>query len=110
MTRGVCHPETFQGCERSRVFEHAVSNHPGALSRQIQQLHNMGAQYVYVDKPMGKVTLREGYRALRRVTRDQDTIILGEKRCLGRDGADKRVSALEAEGIEVAVLINQAPP
>ncbi len=111
MTCGVCHPEAFQGDERSRIFGYAVSNHPGALSRQIRQLHHMGAQYVYVDAPKGIVSQRPGYLGVCRVMRDGDKLVLANDKCLGTkpQHADRHLAALERSGLSVHVLTPEQP-
>lgn len=106
MTCGACHPEAFQSDDGGRVFGYAVSAHPGALSRQIQQLHFMGAGHVLVDHPVGQVRSRPGFKALCRVARDGDIILLGDHKCLGQKmaNAESRINELNEKGLRVRVL------
>ena len=106
MTCGACHPEAFQSEDGGRTFGYAVSAHSGALSRQIQQLHFMGAWHVLVDHPVGQVRNRPGFKSLCRVARKGDTVLLGNEQCLGTKPQQSAHNAakLQEAGLGVRLL------
>ena len=105
MTCGCCHPEAFRE-NGNRVFGYVVADRMGQADTGMRQLHYLGAEHVFTDKPIGRVKDRPGLKLLRKLMCPGDKLLLADERALGTkpDRAEANMAMLEAKGLQVAIV------
>lgn len=103
MTCGICEPQLFRPATGGRVFGYAVAHDATSDARA---LHYQGCEFVFADRPVGKVANRENFKRLRRCLRKGDRLIVTNLKTLGKhpNSQQRQIEAFEAVGVDVFTL------
>lgn len=106
MSCGACAPEAFREGD-GVVYGYLVAHSVDRAASQARKLHFMGAEHVFADEPKGHVGQRPSfYKLVKKLLRSGDKLILATEGALGTKPyrAERHIEALEARGIQVAIL------
>ncbi len=86
--------------------KHMIADNPARVAEGIHQLHYLGAEHVFTDKPRERVNDRSSFKILRKVLCRGDKLILSDEKALGTKPAhvSANVAKREDAGIETAFV------